>query len=148
MDNKLKNLKLRIIRNIVIALLAVLILNFIVLYYLNFPLMAISQIKKYFPLLILLIIGFGAQIGLYTYLKHHKIICSITTTASGGISSFSMILCCSHYLINFLPFISISTASYLTKYTFQILLFGVIANLIGILIMIKEIKKVKYENNK
>lgn len=143
MDNKTKDLKLKIIRNVVIAVLAVIILNFLVLYYLNFPLMAIYQIKKYLPLLILLIFGFGTQIGLYTYLKHNQIICSMTTTASGGISSFSMILCCSHYLVNFLPFISISTASYLTKYTFQILLFGVIANLIGIFIMIKEIKKVK-----
>ena len=141
MENK--NLKLRIIRNILIAVLAVFIINFLVLYYLNFPIMAISQIKKYFILLLLLIIGFGTQIGLFTYLKHNKIVCSMTTTASGGISSFSMILCCSHYLVNFLPFISISTASYLTRYTFQILLFGVIANLIGIFIMIKEIKKLK-----
>ena len=141
MENK--NLKLRIIRNILIAVLAVFIINFLVLYYLNFPIMAISQIKKYFILLLLLIIGFGTQIGLFTYLKHNKIVCSMTTTVSGGISSFSMILCCSHYLVNFLPFISISTASYLTRYTFQILLFGVIANLIGIFIMIKEIKKLK-----
>src|SRR3989344_8677168 len=146
MDNK--SLKIRIVRNIVIAVLAVFIINFLVLYYLNFPIMAISQIKKYFILLLLLIIGFGTQIGLFTYLKHNKIVCSMTTTASGGISSFSMILCCSHYLVNFLPFISISTAAYLTKYTFQILLFGIIANLIGIFIMIKEIKKVKNEHNK
>ena len=134
------NIKLRIIRNVMIAILLVVAVNFLILYYLNFPSMAISQIKKYLILLILLVVGFGIQIGLYTYLKYRDAFCSITTMAGGGISSISMILCCSHYLLNILPFISLSFASFLTKYTLYILLFGVLSNLIGIYIMYRKIK--------
>ncbi len=137
------NLKSRIIRNSILAILIVIIINFLVLYSLNFPQMAIFQIKKYLILLILLVIGFSIQIGLYTYLKHKNLVCTATAATSGSISSISMILCCSHYIVNFLPFISISIATALTKYTLYILLFGVASNLIGILIMLNKIKKLK-----
>jgi len=137
------NLKYRIIRNSVIAILIVVAINFLVLYFLNFPSMALIQIKRYLYLLIPLVLGFGVQIGLYTYLKHLNAVCSITTMAGGGVSSISMILCCSHYLLNILPFISVSFASFLTQYTFQILLIGVLSNIFGILFMLNKIKKVR-----
>ena len=137
------NLKFRIIRNVVLAVLIVVIINFFVLYFLNFPEMALTQIKKYWFLLVLLISGFGVQIGLYTYLKHKALVCSFSTTASGGISGISMLLCCSHYLVNFLPFISLTFANVLLKYTPYILLFGIISNAFGIIFMLNKIKKVK-----
>ena len=137
------NLKQRIARNSILAVLIVVGVNLIVLASLGFPQMALLQIKRYLVLLVLLVAGFGVQVGLYTYLKHKEILCSITAMASGGISGISMILCCSHYLVNILPFISISAASFLSKYTLQILLFGVVSNLAGIAIMLNKIRKIK-----
>lgn len=139
MENKIK---FRIIRNVIIAILIVATINFLVLYLLNFPEMALSQIKKYWLLLLLLILGFGIQIGLYTYLKHKEALCSVTTMASGGISGISMLLCCSHYLVNFLPFISLAFANLLLKYTPYILLFGIVSNAFGIWFMLNKIKKI------
>ena len=139
----MNKLKFKIIRNVILAVLIVAALNLTVLFLTGFPSMAIFQIKKYLLLLILLIGGFGIQIGLYTYLKHLNIFCSATTMASGGVSSISMILCCSHYILNFLPFISLSAVTFLTKYTLQILLFGVLSNAIGIAIMANKIIKIK-----
>ncbi len=135
------NIKNRIIRNSLLGILLVVAVNFLVLYSLNFPQMALLQIKRYLLLLILLVLGFGVQIGLYTYLKHKNMVCSATMVTSGGISSASMILCCSHYIAAFIPFVSISVANLLTRYTLQLLLFGVLSNLIGILIMVIKIKK-------
>jgi len=137
------NLKTRIIRNVSIALLVVIGINFLILYFLNFPQMAILQLKKYFLLLILLVLGFGLQIGLYTYLKHKEAVCTITSMAGGGISSISMILCCSHYIVNFLPFISLGFANLIVRYTFWILLFGVLSNIFGIWFMLRKIKAVR-----
>src|SRR3989344_6368103 len=138
-----KNIKLRIARNIIIAFIIVIGINLLVLSSLNFPAMAIFQIKKYFLLLVLLITGIGVQIGLFTYLKHKSVVCSATSMASGGISSISMILCCSHYALNIFPFMSVSLASSLSKYTLQILLFGLIANAIGIYLMVKKIRNIE-----
>ncbi len=141
------NLKSRIMRNVVIAVLIVVAINVLVLYFLNFPQMALFQIKKYWLLLVFLISGFGVQIGLYTYLKHQQVFCTATTMASGGVSGISMLLCCSHYLVNFLPFISLSFAAFLTRYTFYILLFGVASNLLGIVIMLNKILKFNGRKN-
>ncbi|MBI2047019.1 hypothetical protein HYT26_02550 [Candidatus Pacearchaeota archaeon] len=137
------NLKFRIIRNSILAILIVIAINLIVLASLNFPSMALFQLKRYIWLLILLVLGFGVQIGLFTYLKHKSIVCSVTTMAGGGVSAISMILCCSHYLINILPFISLSFASFLTRYTFWILMFGIVSNIAGILFMLYKIASMK-----
>ncbi|MBU0963169.1 MAG: hypothetical protein KKD48_04670 [Nanoarchaeota archaeon] len=140
-------LKFRIIRNSIIGILLVIGINLLVLYLVGFPAMALIQIKKYFILLLLLIIGFGVQIGLYTYLKHKNLVCSATMATSGGISAISMILCCSHYAVNLIPFISISTATFLTNYTFELLIFGLISNIAGIIWMLTKIKKLKEVKN-
>lgn len=121
----------------VLAILAILGFNILVLSILQFPEMALLQIKKYWFLLIVLIGGFGFQMGLYTYLKFRNMICSATTMASSGVSSVSMILCCSHYLVPLLPFLS-ATFAFVTVYTPYILLFGIFSNFIGSLFLLKK----------
>lgn len=135
------HLRNKIIRNVTIAILLVVGLNLLVLSYLDFPLMAKLQLQKYWFLLLLLIGGFGVQVGLYTYTRHQNMICSFTTATSGGVSTISMLLCCSHYLVNFLPFLSLSFATWLTNYTFYILLFGIISNAAGIWFIFSKITK-------
>ena len=121
----------------ILAILIILAVNLLVLSLLNFPEMAILQIQKYWLLLLILIGGFGFLVGLHTYLKTHNIICSATTKTSGGVSSVSMILCCSHYLALILPFFS-TVFVFLTKYTPYILLFGIFSNVIGTLFLLKK----------
>ena len=114
-------------------------INIIILSLLDFPLMATQIIKKYFVLLVLLFGGFGLQIGLFTYFNGLNAISCSTTIASGGISGISMILCCSHYLLNLLPFlgslVGISALTALSKYTIYFLLFGILSNVVGISII-------------
>lgn len=125
------------------AALLVLLINIIVLYLLDFPLMAIEIIKSYWYLLILLIGGFGVQIGMFVY--HKNLLSCSTTIASGGISAFSMILCCSHYLLNILPMLgALVGASFLMdlgKYTVYFILLGIVSNFVGISIMRRQIKR-------
>lgn len=120
----------------ILAVFIVVLINLIVLYLLDFPLMATEIIKKYFILLILLIGGLGLQVGLFTYYNSLNAISCSTTIASGGISGISMILCCSHYLLNILPFlgalIGISALTKLSSYTIYFLLFGIASNIFGI----------------
>ena len=132
-----KNMIKKGIETGVLAILVILSVNLLVLSLLNFPEMAILQIKKYWLLLFILIGGFGFQIGLHTYLKYKNAVCSATTMTSGGVSSVSMIICCSHYLIPILPFLSV-TFAFLTRYTPYILLFGIFSNLIGTLFLLKK----------
>lgn len=131
----------------ILAILIVVLLNFIVLYLLDFPLMAREIIGKYWILIVLLIGGFGLQIGLFTYFKALNAISCTTTVASGGISAISMILCCSHYLLNILPFlgaiVGITGLAALSKYTVYFLVIGVISNAIGISVLFYQRNKYK-----
>lgn len=67
---------------------------------------ALSQFSEFWPYIIALTVGFGAQIGLYFYLKqlsaeHHYAHCAVAT--SGTTSTAAMLACCTHYLTNVLP---------------------------------------------
>ena len=114
----------------------VILINWIVLSLLGFPLMAMDIIRRYWYLLILLIGGFGLQIGLFVYYKSLNVIGCSTVAVSGGISSVSMILCCSHYILNLLPFlgalVGVSFFAALSRYTLHFLILGVVSNVVGI----------------
>jgi hypothetical protein len=129
----------------IFAVIMVLLLNMVVLAILDFPAMPLEIIKKYIILIILLVVGFGFQVGLFTYFKHINTLSCSTTVASGGISAFSMTLCCSHYLLNLLPFlgavIGISSLTALSKYTPHFLLIGIVSNIIGIGVMFYQHQK-------
>ena len=87
------------------VVVGVLLINWIVLSLLDFPMMATNLISQYWYLLVLLIGGLGLQVGLFVYYNSLNAIGCGTTVVSGGISTFSMILCCSHYILNILPFL-------------------------------------------
>ncbi len=67
-----------------------------------------SQFAVYWYFIVSLALGFGIQVGLYSYLKqsikNNKMLSSGKTIAiTGTTSSLSMISCCVHYLVNIIP---------------------------------------------
>ena len=129
----------------ILGVAIVLLVNFIVLVSLNFPVMAVELIKSYWYLIFLLIGGFGLQIGLFTYFNGLNAISCSTTAVSGGASVISMILCCTHYLLNLAPFlgslIGVSALASLSKYTLLFLWIGIISNIIGIAVIFYQRRK-------
>lgn len=94
-----------------------------------------------------LIIGFGLQVGLYSYLKdcvkagHAEKSAAFTGTAA---STTAMLACCAHHLTDVLPLIGLSAATvFLVKYQLWFLGLGIISNLVGILIMVRSLRKMK-----
>ena len=102
-------------------------LNLRSLWYLIFPLAA----------------GFGAQIGIYTSIKHTAALTG-TVAGTGGVSAGSMVACCSHFLLNVIPIVGVSgLALFLTAYQKWFLVIGIISNIIGISVMVKHKRKMK-----
>lgn len=100
------------------------------------------------PWISLLILGFGIQVGLF-WLLRKGFPCSTeqqkdTTLATGTSTFFSggaMVACCAHHLVEILPIIGFSAAAlFLSEYQQQLLIFGVLANLAGILMMLMIVK--------
>lgn len=96
----------------------------------------INQFKLFQPWMSILIIGFGIQFGLYQLLKKNKEAALVTGTGTAT-SSVAMVACCAHHVVDLLPILGFSAAAiFLSDYQKQFLIFGVITNLVGILMML------------
>ena len=106
---------------------------------------AIDQFIQMWYWVSLLVIGFGIQVGLYSFIRNsmkQKLAGAATeVAASGGISTGSMIACCAHHLSDVLPIIGLSAAAlFLDRFQTLFIVVGVLSNLIGINMMLKIIQ--------
>jgi len=139
------------IKNGLIAAVSLILFYFLVMTISSASLSAtVSQFKQLWYWMTALSLGFGIQVGLFTRLK--SIIktsstvgrAGAVTAASTGTSSASMIACCAHHLSEVLPILGLSGfAIFLTRYQIPIIIFGIVMNLLGILYMLRQIKKIK-----
>jgi len=97
-------------------------------------------------LVIPIMTGFGAQVGLYTYLRSVMRRGSRSSTvmmgAGGGTSTAAMVACCAHHVADLLPLLGLSAAaSFLAAYKIPFMLTGLAMNVIGIVIIWRAIRK-------
>lgn len=106
---------------------------------------AVEEFISLSYLMVPLVAGFGIQVSLYSYTRHRASAMrqgSASVTASGGLSTVSMIACCAHHLTDFVPFIGITaTAVFLTAYQTFFIAVGLFSNVIGIAVILAVIQK-------
>ncbi len=147
MSSQLNNKKFIIIG--LIASFSLLALYFGILSLANSFSHAIEQFSQMGYWILLLVAGFGLQVGLYFFIRASfrlKQMASPTAAVatSGGISTGSMIACCLHHLVDVLPLIGLAAAAvFLTQYQLLFIIIGIFSNLIGITIMLEIIQKHK-----
>ncbi len=110
--------------------------------------LVLLQFKEMWYWILLLAIGFGIQIGMFTFVRTYVKNNSATKTvaATGTMSTGSMIACCAHHLTDVLPLIGLSAAAlFLQQYQTSLLLLGIFSNFVGILLMIRIIKNSSIE---
>ena len=107
---------------------------------------ALEQLAGVWYWIIILVIGFGVQLGLYSHIKINSWVktggATAEVAASGGVSTASMIACCAHHLVDILPVIGLSAAAvFLVRYQLPFILIGIFSNLVGIIMMLSVIQK-------
>ncbi|MEW6295241.1 MAG: hypothetical protein AB1467_03000 [Candidatus Diapherotrites archaeon] len=108
---------------------------------------AIEEFLLLWPWIIPLVIGFGIQIGLYSFIRsslRERRLTAATTevAATGGISTASMVACCAHHLTEVLVLFGLSAAAlFLLKYQITFIILGIFSNIVGITIMLGIIQK-------
>jgi len=108
---------------------------------------ALNQFSNYWYFLVSLAAGFGAQIGLYVYLRilvrlRNAAVSGKTVAVTGTSSFLSMVSCCAHYLANIIPIIGVAGAiSVIAQYQVQLFWAGLAFNLFGIAFIITKIIK-------
>ncbi len=103
---------------------------------------AISRFVELWYLMTPLVIGFGIQFGLFTYIRNFMKMSSGTTSACGSISTTSMIACCAHHVTDVIPFLGASALGlFLLEYQPVFLILGIVSNIAGITVMTNLAKK-------
>ncbi|HLB95755.1 MAG TPA: hypothetical protein VJK26_02535 [Patescibacteria group bacterium] len=104
-----------------------------------------TQFFQYWYYLSGLALGFGIQIGLYSFLKNlgkRKDYSGKVLYVSGTTSTLSMISCCTHYLANFLPVIATSgVLSLVGQYQVKLFWIGIIFNIAAIIFIFSRLRK-------
>jgi len=105
----------------------------------------IEQTVRLWYWLALLAIGFGIQAGLFSFirqaLRERKASVTASVAASGGVSAGSMVACCAHHLADILPLIGLAgLTAFLVKYQTFFIIIGVLANAVGITMMLETIQ--------
>ena len=120
----------------VVGMLSLLALYFTILTLVSGWEFAANQFAEFWYFVIALALGFGMQIGLYSWLKNasrggeHP---SAALAVSGTTSTAAMISCCAHYLANILPIIATTGAlAFIAGYQTELFWIGLAFNAAGI----------------
>jgi Cu+-exporting ATPase len=127
-----------------IAAAALLGLYFLIVTLLSGWEFAFSQFLRYWYWITALAVGFGVQIGIFSFLRarHRARASGRVVAVSGTTSTVAMLSCCAHYLFNLAPLIGFSGLTVLIgQYQTEIFGIGVLANLIGIGYLVSKVKE-------
>src|SRR3972149_3982141 len=113
---------------------------------------AIEQFAEFWYFIVALALGFGIQVGLYTYLKNlvgqHGMSGKVVA-ASGTTSAAAMVSCCAHYLVNILPILGVTgILTVVAEYQVGLFWVGLAFNAAGILYVASMVIKATKEHKK
>ncbi len=157
-DKNIKRFVLPMILGVVAAL-AMVGLYLGILSALQSPAHAVEQLTTDRLWVGLVALGFGAQIGLYAYLRlviHAARAAGATamTGAGASTSTLGMLACCAHHLTDLAPLVSLTGASglsgaigFFTEWKYAFIALGLVMNGIGMLVTLRTLGHVQAHLN-
>lgn len=132
------------VRNAIIATLILLGVYIAIVSFVSGWDFMLDQFSQFWYFVISLAVGFGIQIGLYTYLKNaiKQKASPHVLAVSGTTSTAAMISCCAHYLVNLLPILgTVGIITVISQYQVEFFWVGLVFNFAGILYMLSKVIK-------
>lgn len=103
-----------------------------------------DQFRQFWYFVVTLAIGFGIQVGLYSYLKGSikSAVNPKVVATTGATSTAAMTSCCAHYLVNILPILeAVGFITIISQYQVQLFWISLAFNFAGIAYMINKVLK-------
>ena len=127
----------------ILATLLLLLVSFTIITLVSGWNFALDQFSQFWYFVITLAVGFGIQVGLYSYLKGKVLPAGRQVLAvSGATSTAAMISCCAHYLVNVLPILgAVGIITVISQYQIQLFWVGLAFNFAGIAYMANKVYK-------
>lgn len=111
----------------------------------------LNQFFVFWYFIVSLAVGFGVQIGLYTYLRnliHGGQGSGKVLGVTGTTSTAAMVSCCTHYFANLLPILGVTGAvTFVTQYQVELFWIGLLFNFGGIFYIANKIIKFSAQSN-
>ena len=104
-----------------------------------------TQFTKDWYWIVTLAVGFGVQVFLFSYARalHRAAMSGKVLGVTGATSGAAMLACCTHYLVNALPFLGIAgLATFAGQYQTWLFAVGVLFNLAGVAYLIHKLRSV------
>lgn len=101
-----------------------------------------DQFRQFWYFVVTLAVGFGMQVGLYSYLKSSikSAVSPRVVATTGATSTVAMISCCAHYLVNVLPILgAVGIITVISQYQVQLFWIGLTFNFAGIAYMVNKV---------
>lgn len=104
-----------------------------------------EQFREFWYFIVSLAVGFGIQIGLYSYLRQEVRSMNMRTSGrtvavTGTTSTIAMISCCAHYLANIVPILGIAGAlTIIGQYQKELFWVGLVFNAGGIIYIARKV---------
>ncbi len=113
---------------------------------------ALEQFATFWYFIVPLALGFGIQVGLYTYLKNlvgqHGASGKVVAV-SGTTSTAAMVSCCAHYLTNILPILGVTGfLAVVAEYQVEFFWLGLVFNAAGVMYILSKVVKATREHQK
>ena len=134
----------RIVAHGAIASIALLLFYFVIVSVAESYAHAVGEFLSLAYLMVPLVLGFGIQVSLFSYSRNYVKMMgsSASMTASGGLSTGSMIACCAHHITDLAPVIGVAAAaSFLTAYQTPFIVIGLLSNMVGITVILSVMQK-------
>lgn len=113
---------------------------------------ALEQFAKFWYFFAALALGFGIQMGLYTYLKDlvgQHAVSGKVVAVSGTTTTAAMVSCCAHYLTNILPILGVTGfLTFVAQYQIEFFWLGLAFNAAGILFILQKVMQAAQEHKK
>lgn len=100
-----------------------------------------NQFFQFWYFILMLALGFGVQVGLYSYLRSIVKSVSLGVVATTGVTStVAMTSCCVHYLVNLLPILgTVGIVTIISQYQVKLFWVGLAFNFMGILYILNKV---------
>lgn len=113
---------------------------------------ALEQFAQFWYFIVVLALGFGIQVGLYTYLKdlvgQHGASGKVVAV-SGTTSAAAMVSCCAHYLVNILPILGVTGfLAIVAEYQVELFWLGLAFNAAGVIYILSKVINAYKEHKK
>lgn len=113
---------------------------------------ALEQFAKFWYFIVPLALGFGLQVGMYTYLKYlvgqHDASGKVVAI-SGTTSTAAMVSCCAHYLSNLLPILGVTGfLAVVAEYQVELFWLGLVFNAAGVMYILPKVVNATREHKK